>query len=138
MAEITSSEVALKLPLSLDKSGNLVLATSQEEIWADRVRIALGTRLGERVMRPSYGTTIGESLFDTVTTTSEAVTKEVQRVFHEQFTLLSLKSVTPSFNELASTLTITIVYLLPNKNEVVAEVGIVTVSDTSAPFEEIL
>lgn len=138
MAEITSSEVALKLPLSLDKSGNLVLANSQEEIWADRVRIALGTRLGERVMRPSYGTTIGEALFDTVTTTSEVVTKEVQRVFHEQFPLLSLKSVTPSFNELASTLTITIVYLLPNKNEVVSEVGIVTVSDTSAPFEEIL
>jgi phage baseplate assembly protein W len=137
MAEITSSEVALKLPLSLDKSGNLVLANSQEEIWADRVRIALGTRLGERVMRPSYGTTIGEALFDTVSTTSEIVTKEVERVFHAQFPLLSLKSVTPIFNELSRTLTITIVYLLPNKNEVVAEVGIVTVSDTSAPFEEI-
>jgi len=138
MAEINSSEVALKLPLSLDNSGNLVLATSQEEIWEDRVRIALGTRLGERVMRPTYGTTIGEALFDTVTTTSEVVSKEVNRVFHEQFPLLTLTSVAPVFNELSSTLTITIVYLLPNKSEVVAQVGIVTVSDTSAPFEETL
>jgi phage baseplate assembly protein W len=138
MVEISSSEVALKLPLSLDKSGNLVLATSQEDIWADRVRIALGTRIGERVMRPGYGTTIGEALFDTVTTTSEIISKEVQRVFHEQFSLLTLQSVTPNFNELSSTLTITIVYLLPNRNEVVTQVGIVTVSETSAPFEEIL
>jgi phage baseplate assembly protein W len=137
MVENEKYEVALRLPLSLDASGNLVMATTQSEIWADRIRIALGTRLGERVMRPTYGTTIGDALFDTVTATSETIIKEVRKVFHEQFTLLTLKSVSPSFNELASTLTITIVYLLPNRNEVVTEVGIVTVSDTSAPFEEI-
>jgi phage baseplate assembly protein W len=136
MYQIVTSEVALKLPLSLS-GGNLVLATTQNEIWADRVRIALGTRLGERVMRPNYGTKIGVALFDTVSVTTEIVKKEVSRVFHEQFPLLELTTIDSTFNEVTNTLTVTVVYLLPNKEEITTEVGVVTVSDTHAPFEEI-
>ena len=138
MAEINTSEIALKLPLSVDKSGNFVIATTQNQIWADRVRIALGTRLGERVMRPNYGTKIGEALFDTVSATTDIVNKEIYRVFHEQFSLLEITSIDSTFNEISSILTITVIYLLPNKEQVTTEVGIVTVSDTNAPFEEIL
>jgi phage baseplate assembly protein W len=134
---MANSEVALKLPLSLDESGNLRIATTQKDIWADRVRIALGTRITERVMRPDYGTTIGAALFETVSITSEAITKEIRRVFHEQFSLLTLTSVVPSYNEASSTLTITVIYLLPNKEEVVTEIGVVTVSSTASPFEEL-
>jgi phage baseplate assembly protein W len=138
MSQISTSEVALKLPLSLDASGNLVLATTQNQIWADRIRIALGTKLGERVMRPNYGTKIGAALFDNVTATADIVKKEVSRVFHEQFPLLEITTVDTSFNEVLNTLTITVVYLLPNKEQVTTEVGTVTVSNTNAPFEEIL
>lgn len=138
MAEIKTSEIALKLPFSVDESGNLNIATSQEEIWADRVRIALGTRLGERVMRPGYGTRLGASLFDTVSTTADIIIKDVTQVFHEQFGLLYLNYVNPSFNEVTNTLTVTVSYLLPNKSAVVTEVGVVTVSNTATPFEEIL
>jgi len=137
MSQINTSEIALKLPLSL-KNGNLVIATTQPEIWADRVRIALGTRITERVMRPTYGTKIGEALFDTVSATTDIVTKEVYRVFHEQFPLLEVTTVDSTFNEVLNTLTITIIYLLPNKEQVTTEVGVVTISDTNAPFEEIL
>jgi phage baseplate assembly protein W len=137
MSQISTSEVALKLPLSLD-SGNLVLANTQNDIWADRVRIALGTRLGERVMRPNYGTKIGAALFDTVSSTSDVIKKEISRVFHEQFPLLELTSVDTTFDETLNSLTINVIYLLPNKDQAVTEVGIITVSDTNAPFEEIL
>ena len=137
MSQISTNEIALKLPLSLD-SGNLVLAKTQNDIWADRVRIALGTRLGERVMRPNYGTKIGASLFDTVSSTSDVVKKEISRVFHEQFPLLELISVDAAFNETLNSLTINVIYLLPNKDQAVTEVGTITVSDTNAPFEEIL
>ena len=137
MSQISTSEVALKLPLSLS-DGNLVISTTQNEIWADRVRIALGTRLGERVMRPNYGTKIGAAMFDTVSSTTDIVTKEVSRVFHEQFPLLEITTINSTFNEILNSLTITVVYLLPNKEQATTEVGIVTVSDTNAPFEEIL
>ena len=137
MSQISTSEVALKLPLSLD-SGNLVLANTQNDIWADRVRIALGTRLGERVMRPNYGTKIGAAFFDTVSSTSDVIKKEISRVFHEQFPLLELTSVDTTFDETLNSLTINVIYLLPNKDQAVTEVGIITVSDTNAPFEEIL
>lgn len=136
MAIINTTEVALSLPLSLDSSGNLVTVTSQEKIWADRVRIALGTRFGERVMRPTYGSEIGASLFNTVAASSDIISKEVFRVFHEQFTLLTLINVTPEFNEETNNLTITISYELPNKTEITTEVGIVTISDMNVPFEE--
>jgi phage baseplate assembly protein W len=138
MADINTTEVALKLPLSLDLAGNLVLANTQEQIWADRVRIALGTRIGERVMRPTYGTQIGESLFDTVSATTDIVKKEVGRVFHEQFPLLEVTNTDVTFNEFTNELTINIIYLLPNKQESTTQVGVVTISDTNAPFEELL
>lgn len=130
------SEIALKLPFSLDGAGNLVVSTTQNEIWADRVRIALGTRVTERVMRPNYGTKIGAALFDTASATSDIVKKEVTRVFHEQFPLLEITSIESTFNEILNTITITVIYLLPNKEQATTEVGIVTVSDTNAPFEE--
>ena len=137
MSQISTSEIALKLPLSIDGSGNFIIATTQNDIWADRVRIALGTRLGERVMRPNYGTKIGEALFDTISATTDVVKKEISRVFHEQFPLLEINTIDVNFNETSSILTVYVIYLLPNKEQVTTEVGIVTVSDTNAPFEEI-
>jgi phage baseplate assembly protein W len=131
-----SDEVALKLPMSVDGNGNLVVSSVQSDIWADRVRIAVGTRIGERVMRPGYGTKSGAALFNTVTSTTEVVKKEINRIFHELFPLLTLKSTTVSFDEPTTTLTVGIIYELPNKDEQTLEVGVVTVTDSNIPYEE--
>jgi phage baseplate assembly protein W len=131
-----STEIALKLPMSVDGNGNLFVSSLQSDIWADRVRIAIGTRVGERVMRPSYGTKTGAALFNTVTSTTEVVKKEVNRVFHELFPLLTLKSISVSFDEETNRLTVGIIYELPNKDEQAVQVGVVTVTDSNVSYEE--
>jgi phage baseplate assembly protein W len=133
-----ASETALLIPFALDDLGNIAVTTSQEAIWAGRVRSALGTRLGERVMRPSYGTKAGEALFDTVSSTTDLISREVQRVFHEQLPLLNLDSVETSLDEFENVTTINVSYQLPNQVTSTASVGTVVVSSTNPTYEELL
>ncbi|CAB4128655.1 hypothetical protein UFOVP223_107 [uncultured Caudovirales phage] len=139
MTDFTSSdatEVALVIPFTLDAMGNIVTTTQQELIWSNRVRSAIGTRLTERVMRPSYGTTIGKSLFNTGSFMEAAIGTEVSRVFHEYLPLLTLSSVSNTYDEVSGILTSEISYQLPNKKEVTTEIGTVVVSTTNPPYEE--
>lgn len=42
-------------------------ALSLEQGWSDRVKAIISTRVGERVMRESYGCEIGDALFSPLT-----------------------------------------------------------------------
>lgn len=134
---MAEKEVALSLPMSLDSGGNLLVAKTEDSIWSDRVKIALGTRLGERVMRPEYGSTIGNSLFSTVSSMEETVDREVQRVFNELFPLLELSDVSFSFDTLTGRLSVSVLYTLPNRQEVTTSVGDITISNINPPYEEL-
>lgn len=134
---MAEAEVALRLPMALDSTGNLLTTDLEDQIWADRVKIALGTRLGERVMRPGYGSKIGNSLFSTVSSMQETVRREVTKIFSELFPLLEIGDMEFAFNELTGRLNISINYTLPNKKESRAVVGVMTISDTNPPYEEL-
>lgn len=133
----TANEVALVLPFSLDSNGNIVTTSNQSQIWSNRVRALIGTRLGERVMRPEYGTKLGESLFNTVSSMSDVVTREVTRVFHEYLPLLTLSDVKINHNTTTNELIVDITYQLPNTTATTTQVGIVTVSSTNPVYEEL-
>ena len=134
---MAEKEVALRLPLTLDSLGNLLTTTNESQIWADRVKIALGTRLGERVMRPGYGSKIGNSLFSTVSSMEETVRREVSKIFSEQFPLLEIGDTVFTFNEATGRLNVDISYTLPNRKESRTTVGIMTISDSNPPYEEL-
>jgi phage baseplate assembly protein W len=139
MADLTRSEateVALLVPFTLDATGNIITTTQQEIIWSNRVRSAIATRLTERVMRPSYGTTLGKSLFGTGSAMEGAVETEISRVFHEYLPLLTLSSVSNTYDEVSGLLTSNISYQLPNNEVVTTEIGTVVVSTTNPPYEE--
>lgn len=134
---MANEELALRIPFSIDKFGNVVTTTSQENIWADRIHSAIGTQIGERVMRPSYGTRTAKAAFETITTAEDIVRREVTRVFHEQLPLLSLEEIEFSFSQLTNVLTARIYYLLPNKEQTDIEIGVVTLTGTTQPYEEL-
>ena len=134
---MAEKEVALRLPMTIDSLGNLTTTTNEEQIWADRVRVALGTRLGERVMRPGYGSRIGNSLFSTVSSMEETVKREVIKIFSELFPLLEIGETTFSFNEGSGRLYVDIQYTLPNRKESKTTVGIMTISDSTPSYEEL-
>lgn len=134
---MAEKEVALSLPMSLDSGGNLLVAKTEDRIWSDRVKIALGTRLGERVMRPEYGSKIGNNIFSTVSSMEETIDREVQRVFNELFPLLELNSIESDLDTLTNRLTVSVLYTLPNKTEVTTSVGDITISNINPPYEEL-
>lgn len=138
MALNVISEVAIKFPFSLDSLGNVMTTTDSSTIWADRVRAALSTRLGERVMRPSYGSNVSDQTFATSQSTTDAITKTVAEIFSLQLSMLSLSSVVPAYSEALGQTTITVTYQLPDKQTDTVQVGAVLLAGNNPPFEESL
>lgn len=133
-----SSQVALRFPMAFDSLGGLLTTTDENTIWNDRVKMALGTRLGERVMRPLYGSSIGDKVFGTVSNMQETIEKESVRIFHDNFPLLTFKEVSFDFDEKTGFLSVEVVYALPNTTEVTTAVGVEVISSTNPPYEELM
>ena len=70
-------------PISLDAGGDIALAVHEEDI-AQAVRIIISTSLGERVMRPDFGSSIRDSVFETMSTATMSIVKQrVERALIE-------------------------------------------------------
>ena len=134
---MANPEVALVLPMSIDSSGSLVTTTNENTIWANRLKIAIGTRISERVMRPSYGTRIGDSVFSTTDSLEEVVRRDIFKLFSEYFPLLTLTEIKTDFVETTGQLFIEVIYQLPNKKDAATTVGVMVVSSTNPPYEEL-
>jgi phage baseplate assembly protein W len=55
---------AISFPFTLDPFGKLTSTTNQEKIYQDRVLTLLSTAVGERPMRPTYGTNVAVAMFE--------------------------------------------------------------------------
>jgi phage baseplate assembly protein W len=129
-------DFAISLPFRIDGFGNIAKTASQEEIWAGRVRSAVGTALGERVMRSDYGTKIPELFFDTQSALYEGITKEITRVFETYLPLLQLGSVDIVYDESYGQSVANITYSLPNQTNTSTAVSLVTINKSTPPYEE--
>lgn len=56
-------------PVSLDVSGSVAVASAQDDV-RQSILIILGTNLGERVMRPDFGSGIRAFVFEAISTTT--------------------------------------------------------------------
>lgn len=136
MATTKIVETALTFPFSIDDYGNVLYTTNQQEIWAARVKSVVGTVLGERVMRPTFGTDMKTVFFNTRDAAEETIKKEVTRVFASYLPLLTLEETSVEFSEFSSEANVLITYTLPNLIEVQTSVGIVTIDGTRPAYEE--
>jgi phage baseplate assembly protein W len=55
---------AISFPFTLDPFGKTTSTTNQRKIYQDRVLTLLSTSVGERPMRPTYGTNIATAMFE--------------------------------------------------------------------------
>jgi phage baseplate assembly protein W len=131
------AEVSFSLPFSIDAYGKVASTTDYSKLWADRVRVTLGTALGERVMRPEFGSFIPFTVFDSENDAVSSIETDVRTVFNDQLSLLTLNSIDVTFDEYTGIISITVVYALPNRDAVTTTVGIVTVRGTNPTAEEI-
>jgi phage baseplate assembly protein W len=132
-----ANEVALSLPFSLNsKTGSINVTNDQGAIWSNRVRIATETLIGERIMRPEYGSRIPSTFFETTTTMEDVVQREISRIFIEQFPLLKLNKIEVINNARENVLTIDVFFSLPNKTTQTVRAGILVVSENGPMYEE--
>jgi phage baseplate assembly protein W len=88
------TEKAISLPFSFDSSGSVSYTTDEKKIWQDRVVLVVMTRLTERVMRPTFGSTAGDSVFESEDTAESIIQQAVAAGFSQWLKPLTLTEVT--------------------------------------------
>lgn len=138
MADPRLTEIAVALPFSINEFGSVGFTTSQEKIWADRVRVAVGTGVNERIMRPNYGVDVRGAVMESSESAEELIKREVQQAFTRDLPLLRLESVDTSFDTGASSVQVEIKYMLPNRETEVVLLGFASLSGSAPIIEETL
>jgi hypothetical protein len=125
------AEVAIALPFRIDAQGNIASSSDQSSIWADRVKSAVGTIKGTRLMRSFYGTDISEGMLTTVAEMSGVITDEITKVFSAQFPTLTLLGVSVDWDDSQNTIQADVLYKLPSQDEAKTQVGIASLSSNN-------
>lgn len=139
MATISNvKEIAISLPFRFSEYGKIADTTEPTRLWADRVRSAVGTMVGERVMFPRYGSQIPTDVFKNEAEVADKIEGEVNRVFDEYLPNLRLSNVNVQFDESTGVFSADIVYSLPNDTVVSTNVGFASISGNTPLIEEML
>lgn len=129
-------EKAFSLPFTFDSTGNIAKTVDQSKIWQDKVRSAVGTIVGERVMRSSFGSNVSFSEFDTVGEIQATIEENVSALFSSTFPTLEVKDISADYNTSSEELVVSVEYMLPNQDAVKTQVGIATISGKQPLYEE--
>mgnify|MGYP003335944982 CR=1 FL=1 len=85
---------AIALPFSFDSSGLVNHTNDEKKIWQDRVAMVIMTNLGERVMRPNFGSEVPQVAFESIGAAQTLITQSVESAFAKHLPSLSLIKVT--------------------------------------------
>jgi hypothetical protein len=107
---------AISLPFSFDASGSVSYSEDDKKIWQDRVVLVVMTRLNERLMRPTFGSTAAEALFENIDASSSLIKQAVATAFSNWLQDLILTEVITSVDPIDGYLTAEIKYRY-NQNE---------------------
>jgi len=89
---------AIALPFSFNSAGEVSYTTDEVKIIQDRLVLAIMSRPGERVMRPSFGSAIYETMFEDENTAIAIATEAVAACFTEFFPYLEFIEVLPDLD----------------------------------------
>jgi len=131
------AEIGIALPFAVDAYGKVNVTDQQPKLWADRVRSVIGTAIGERVMRPEFGSEISYADFKTADDAAAQIENTVLHSFETQLNKLRLQSVTTSLDEYTDTVNVTIVYALPNQDVITTNLGFAAINGSSPTVKEI-
>ncbi|CAB4174360.1 hypothetical protein UFOVP965_36 [uncultured Caudovirales phage] len=101
---------AISLPFAFDAGGSLGDTIDDAKIWQDRVVVAVMTTLRERVMRPAFGGTIKDSLFETYDVAQSFINSSVSLSFVRWLPDLTLTRVDLDTDDSEGDIVVTIFY----------------------------
>ncbi len=129
-------EKAISLPFTIDGYGGIAATTSQEKIWADRVRVAINTGVTERVNNLRFGTNLSREVFNETSVVENALRAEIQTAFSVYLKLLTLNSVDITFNEIDNQVIAEVSYSIPDGRDNTLVVGTAVIFDGNLENEE--
>jgi len=132
-----ANEVAISLPFMIDQTGKVAFASTQEVIWADRVKSIIGTAVRERIMNPNIGTLIPYALFESQEDSIQEVKAEIEKAFAMQLPYLVLVNVNVSLDPTSNVITADLEYSLPNGTDVITNLGVISVIGNKPSYEEL-
>lgn len=134
-------EVAIALPFSINAYGRVNTTVERSKIWQDRVRSVIGTYLGERVMRPDFGSDVTDNVFESAEEAQTLIQTNIQEAFAENLPSLTLTDVVVNYDENSGILESEVIYSLPDARTEEVEsttIGIVRIGSNLPPIQEIL
>lgn len=87
------SESAISLPFSFDSAGLIGHTSDIKKIWQDRVALVVMTKLGERVMRPGFGSEVPAVAFENIDTAISLTRQSIATAFSRWLPALTLVDV---------------------------------------------
>ena len=87
------SESAITLPFGFDSSGKVSHTSNIAKIWQDRVALVVMTRLGERIMRPGFGSDVPSVAFENMDTAIILCNQSITTAFSTHLPSLTLTDV---------------------------------------------
>lgn len=136
MALLPLAELSISLPFKIDALGKVGATIDQSKIWADRVRSVIGTALGQRVYRPSFGCNATLGVFDTEEYVLTSIEEDVSRAFSTYLPLLELEELSVEVNPSTQIIEVNIQYLTPSGVDYAVRLGIATINGTDPISEE--
>jgi hypothetical protein len=87
------NETAITLPFGFDSSGMVSHTSNIAKIWQDRVALVVMTRLGERIMRPGFGSDVPSVAFENIDTAITLCNQSITTAFSTHLPNLTLTDV---------------------------------------------
>ena len=101
----------ISLPFRFDGYGNIASTTDIRRIWADRVRGVVATSLGERLMRPSFGTPTPVHLFRNTDGIESVLDVDIAAAFAKWLPGLTYQGL--EFDDAGSEVIVEVLYSIP-------------------------
>ena len=134
-------EVTIALPFAINAYGRVNTTTERSKIWQDRVRSVIGTYLGERVMRPDFGSDVTDNVFESAEEAQTLIQTNIREAFAANLPSLTLTDVIVNYDENSGILEAEVIYSLPDARTEEVEsttIGIVRIGSELPPIQEIL
>ena len=106
-------DVSLSLPFGLTSYGSIAVSYSDSGVWDSRVKIAVLTAKGERLMAPSYGTNIPNATFESVYDVETSLKENIEESFNLYLEDLELLETNVVVDEESASVSVDIVYKTP-------------------------
>lgn len=128
---------SISLPFRFNDFGQVEATFSESKYWKDQVLLTLMTRVGERVMRPDFGSTIGSTLFESTTVAADTAVSTLTSTFNRLLPKLRLMDLVVTVDEDTNSVEVTVYYVLPSGNTDTATINTAIFNRYGDVLEEI-